>query len=57
MVPSFPMHALLYVLLCAAPALVLLPIWGLDREPSNEIRHDQQDEPRDDPDDTLAVVA
>ena len=51
------MHVLLYVLLCLAPALVLLPVWKLDREPRNEIRHDQQDEPRQDPDDSLAVAA
>lgn len=55
--PAPVLHVLLYVLLCAAPALVLLPVWKLDRGPSNEITHDQQDEPRQDPDDTLAVAA
>lgn len=50
------MHVLLYVLLCAAPAMVLLPVWHLDREPSNEITQEQQDETRQDPDDTLAVA-
>lgn len=51
------LHVLLYIVLCAAPALVLLPIWHLDREPSNEISQEQEGEPRHDPDDTLAVAA
>jgi hypothetical protein len=51
------MHVLLYVILCAAPALVLLPIWHLDREPSNEVTQIQEDEPRQDPDAELAVAA
>jgi hypothetical protein len=51
------MHVLLYVLLCFAPALVLLPIWHLDREPSNEVTQVQEDEPRRDPDADLAVAA
>ena len=39
-------HVLLYVLLCAAPALVLLPLRILDREPRNEVT---QDQPGDNP--------
>jgi hypothetical protein len=48
---------LLYIVLCLAPALVLLPVWHLDREPSNEVTQVQEDEPQRDPDAGLAVVA
>ena len=50
------LHVLLYIALCAAPALVLLPVWHLDREPRNEIAQEQEGEPKQDPDDTLAVT-
>jgi hypothetical protein len=39
------LHVLLYVALCCLPALILIPLRILDREPSNEIVHEQ--EPRD----------
>ena len=34
-------HVVLYALLCASPALVLLPLKILDRPPSNEITQEQ----------------
>lgn len=51
------LHVLLYIALCCLPALVLLPLRILDREPDNEISHEQQDEPRQDPDEMLAAAA
>jgi len=39
------LHALLYIAMCLIPALFLLPLRFLDREPRNEIRHES--EPRD----------
>jgi hypothetical protein len=35
------LHVLLYALLCAAPALILLPLRWLDREPRNETTLEQ----------------
>lgn len=40
------LHALVCIALCCVPALVLLPLRFLDREPSNEIAHEQENEPR-----------
>ena len=37
------LHVFLYSLLCSAPALILIPLRILDREPSNEIIHEQDD--------------
>lgn len=42
--PVLLLHVLLYALLCAAPALVLLPVRWLDRPPSNETIHEQPSE-------------
>lgn len=41
------LHVLLYGLLCAAPALVLIPLRILDREPGNQVEH-YQEQPGDD---------
>jgi hypothetical protein len=44
------LHFGLYAAWCASPALILLPVRRLDREPRNEIRHDQGDDgPAGDP--------
>ena len=55
--PAALLHVLLYIGLCLAPALVLLPVWHLDREPDNALVQHQEDEPRQDPDAELAVAA
>ena len=45
------MHVLLYVCLCLVPALFLLPLRFLDRDPRNEITDEQPGgEDRDRPD-------
>lgn len=42
-------HVLLYAALCLLPALILLPLRFLDREPRNEIRQEQPDDEDRDP--------
>lgn len=42
------LHVALRVALCIAPALVLLPVWHLDRGPSNEIVHEQDPDGQED---------
>ena len=42
------LHVLLYAALCLAPALVLLPVWHLDRGPSNEIVQEQDPDGQED---------
>jgi hypothetical protein len=42
-------HVLLWAALCCAPALILIPLRILDREPSNEIAHEQECPPGRDP--------
>ena len=42
------LHVLLYVLLCAAPALILIPLRILDRPPRNEIHHEQPGDTEED---------
>lgn len=54
--PSLIIHVLLYALLCAAPALILLPLRLLDREPPNEITHESGDEEKREPDGLLAAA-
>jgi hypothetical protein len=51
------LHALLYALLCAAPALILLPLRYLDRPPSNEIRHESGDDTEGDRDGPVLLRA
>lgn len=40
--PAFMLHVLLLIVLCCLPALILLPLRFLDREPRNEIAHEQE---------------
>jgi hypothetical protein len=47
------LHALVLIALCCAPALVLLPLRFLDREPSNEIAHESSDDRERDPEPPL----
>jgi hypothetical protein len=35
------LRIILYAVLCAAPLLILLPVWRLDREPDNAITQEQ----------------
>ncbi len=65
------LHVLLYIGLCASPALILLPVRWLDREPDNAITHEsgghaaRQDQegdlpdlaPRDDEPDGMLAAA
>jgi hypothetical protein len=41
------LHVLLYALLCAAPALILIPLRFLDRPPRNEVTHESGDDTED----------
>ena len=53
-------HAVLITVLCCLPAAgFLLALWLTDvnREPDNGIAQEQEDEPRQSPDDLLAVAA
>jgi hypothetical protein len=50
------LHALLYALLCLAPALVLLPVRILDRAPRNEVTHEQPGEDDDERDPGAGIV-
>jgi len=54
------LHVLLYIALCCLPALILLPLRILDREPRNEITHesgDGRDGPHEDEPDGLLLAA
>jgi hypothetical protein len=50
-------HVLLWAVLCLLPALILIPLRVLDREPQNEIAHESDDEGKRDPDGPLAAAA
>ena len=49
-------HVLLYAALCLAPALILLPLRALDREPANEVTHESDPEDGPEPDGLLAAA-
>ena len=50
------LHVLLYAALCCAPALILLPLRILDREPRNEITHESGDDGKREPGDVLTAA-
>lgn len=50
------LDVLLYALPCLAPALILLPVRVLDREPENEIVHEQPGGGEQEPDGLLAAA-
>lgn len=51
------LHFGLYLGLCAAPAFILLPLRYLDREPSNEIVHEQPGDDQDQEPDGMLTAA
>ena len=51
------MHVLLWFLLACFLVLPVLAAFVGDEPPDNAITHDQQDEPRQDPDETLMSAA